>query len=181
MHIIDNPFEGVFLVKPNIFNDNRGSFFESFQKKKLKELINIDVEFVQDNQSVSKKGVLRGLHFQKGEHAQSKLVRVLNGSAQDIIVDIRPNSKTFGKHYSTILSLENNCQLFVPKGFAHGFLALENNTVFCYKCDNYYNKDSEAGIIYNDEELNINWHRLNTRIELSEKDLNLPKFKDIIL
>ena len=181
MQITKTDLEGCFVIEPKAYKDERGIFFESYNKRTFEKLTNHKINFVQDNQSVSSKGVLRGLHFQKGEYAQAKLVRVLKGSVQDVVVDVRPKSKTFGNHFSTKLSEENNKQLFVPKGFAHGFLVLEDDTVFSYKCDNFYNKESEAGIIYNDISLGIFWETLEIPYLLSEKDLKLPKLKDLVL
>ncbi len=136
---------------------------------------------MQDNESLSSKGVLRGLHFQKGKFAQAKLVRVVKGSVQDVVVDIRPRSKTYGQYFSIELSEENRTQLFIPRGLAHGFLALENDTIFCYKCDNFYNKEAESGILYNDTTLAISWNTLEKDFVISKKDLKLPKFKEVEL
>jgi len=166
------------MIEPAVFNDGRGSFFESFNKQVFKEKTGITIDFVQDNQSISQRGVLRGLHFQKGEFAQAKLVRVVKGKVLDVVVDIRPNSTTFGEHFSIILSEENNKQLFVPRGFAHGFAVLEDNTIFAYKCDNYYNKASEDGVFYNDTDLKIDWLLSKEEIVLSEKDTILPSLKN---
>lgn len=177
MTITETELKDCFIIKPQVFDDGRGYFFESFHQKKFVEKTGFDVTFVQDNQSKSNRGVLRGLHFQKGEFAQAKLVRVIKGKALDVAVDIRPNSSTYGKVFSIILSGENNKQLFVPRGFAHGFSVLEDNTIFSYKCDNYYNKESESGIIYNDSVLNIDWMLENHEIQLSEKDKILPNFR----
>lgn len=167
-----------FVIEPKVFGDHRGYFFESFNSKKFKELTNLDVNFVQDNEAFSNRGVLRGLHFQKNDYAQAKLVRVVKGKVLDVAVDIRPNSETFGKHFSIILSEDNKKQLFVPRGFAHGYSVLEDNTIFAYKCDNFYHPEAEGGIIYNDESLNIDW-MLNTKEALiSNKDKLLKDFKD---
>jgi dTDP-4-dehydrorhamnose 3,5-epimerase len=167
-----------FLVTPTVFNDERGSFFEAFNQKAFRELSNLNIQFVQDNQSVSKRNVLRGLHLQLGEHAQSKLVRVIKGEVLDVCVDVRKESKTFGKHISHKLSDENNHQLFIPKGCAHGFLVLSEQAIVTYKCDAFYNKASESGIIYNDSELNIDWSLPNEDIILSEKDTKLLTLKE---
>lgn len=167
-----------FLLTPTVFNDERGSFFEAFNQKAFRELSNLDIQFVQDNQSVSKKNVLRGLHLQLGEHSQSKLVRVIKGEVLDVCVDVRKGSKTFGKHISHKLSDKNNHQLFIPKGCAHGFLVLSEEAIVNYKCDAFYNKASESGIIYNDSELNIDWSLSHENIILSEKDTKLPTLKD---
>lgn len=179
MTVEETFLKGCFIIQPKIFGDNRGFFFESFNQKKFQKETGVVVNFVQDNQSLSHRGVLRGLHFQKGEFAQAKLVRVIKGKVLDVVLDIRKNSETFGKHFSIILSEENNKQLFVPQGFAHGFAVLENNTIFAYKCDNYYNKESESGVIYNDPELNINWILGDNEIMLSGKDKLLPSFNKI--
>lgn len=179
MTIENTPFDDCYILTPNVFGDDRGTFFESFNKEKFYSATALKVDFIQDNQSKSKKGVLRGLHFQNGEFAQAKLVRVIKGSVLDIVVDIRPNSNTFGKHFSMILSEQNNKQVFIPKGFAHGFLVLEDDTIFAYKCDNYYNKASESGIIYNDTFLNIDWQYLEKDLIISEKDQTLPAFETL--
>ncbi len=177
MEIEKTSIKDCFIIKPKVYFDDRGYFFESFNKRNFKELTGLSVEFVQDNQSKSSKGVLRGLHFQKGVHAQAKLVRVLAGSVLDVCVDLRPDSPTFGKHFSIVLDAIENYQLFVPKDFAHGFLVLEDDTVFSYKCDNYYNKQSEGGIYYNDPDLNIDWKFKIEDIRLADKDRELPAFK----
>ncbi|MDY8138666.1 dTDP-4-dehydrorhamnose 3,5-epimerase [Aquimarina sp. 2201CG5-10] len=179
---IENTFiDGCFIIKPKIFGDNRGAFFESFNKRKFEELTNLKINFVQDNQSISERGVLRGLHFQTGECAQAKLVRVIRGEVLDVAVDLRPGSKTYGEHFSIVLNEENNYQLFVPRGFAHGFVVLSENTVFSYKCDNYYDKPSESGIIYNDPALKIDWKLDESEIKLSDKDKDLRLLKDLNL
>lgn len=147
---------------------------ESFNEITFQNAIGAKVHFVQDNQSFSSKGVLRGLHYQTGEHAQAKLVRVLSGEVLDIAVDIRPNSKTFGEYVSVLLSSINQKQIFVPRGFAHGFLVLSDTATFFYKCDNFYNKESEGGIIYNDKTLNINWNLSQEELIISEKDKVQP-------
>lgn len=169
--------EGCYIIEPKLFFDDRGYFMESFNEKLFAEKISNNVHFVQDNQSHSSKGVLRGLHYQTGEYAQAKLVRVLEGEVLDVAVDIRPKSKTFGKYISIILSAENQKQLFIPRGFAHGFLVLSDKATFFYKCDNFYNKESEGGIIYNDVELNIDWGFSNKELIISEKDIELPTLK----
>ncbi|WP_299115600.1 dTDP-4-dehydrorhamnose 3,5-epimerase [uncultured Winogradskyella sp.] len=181
MQIIKTNLEGCYIIQPKLFKDERGSFFESFNSKIFEEQTRLNLNFVQDNQSHSSKGVLRGLHFQKGKDAQAKLVRVVRGSVQDVVVDIRPKSKTFGAHFSIELSEENNTQLFIPKGFAHGFLVMEDDTIFTYKCDNFYNKESESGIIYNDVNLGIEWKSLGVDYKLSDKDLELPKLENLSL
>ena len=174
MDIIRTPFEGCFVIKPRIFNDNRGYFFESFNQKTFAEITNHDVPFVQDNQSFSTKGTLRGLHLQKGEYAQSKLVRVTLGEVLDVAVDLRKSSATYGKYHSVILSESNNLQFFVPRGFAHGFVVLSDVAVFQYKCDKYYNKSSESGIHFADTTLNIDWKFPIDELKVSDKDNELP-------
>jgi dTDP-4-dehydrorhamnose 3,5-epimerase len=169
-----------FLIEPDVHKDNRGIFFESFHKKKLEEKLKQSLVFVQDNLSVSKKGVLRGLHFQKGNHAQAKLVQVLKGEVLDVVVDLRPHSPTFRQHFRIKLSELKTQFLFIPKGMAHGFLALQDETIFAYKCDNYYNKDSESGIIYNDTDLAIDWDFPEEKIHLSSKDQRLPTLSTIL-
>ena len=178
MKVTETKLKGSFIIEPQVFLDNRGYFIESFNQKSFKEYTGLDINFVQDNESLSSKGVLRGLHYQKGEFAQAKLVRVIKGKILDVVVDIRPNSKTFGEHVFVELSEENKAQFYVPRGFAHGFLVLEDNTIVSYKCDNYYNRSEEAGIIYNDEYLNIDWRLPAENLILSEKDLQLPSFKE---
>lgn len=177
MKFTNTILEGCVIIEPTVFDDPRGYFFESFNKKKFKEGTGIEVEFVQDNESYSSKGVLRGLHFQKGEYAQAKLVRVTEGLVLDVAVDIRPGSDTFGKHISVELSAENKRQLFVPRGFAHGFIVLSDKARFLYKCDNMYHKEAEGGIIFNDPYLNIDWQLEESLLIVSEKDIVLPTFK----
>tara|TARA_B110000902_G_C14069927_1_gene498866 strand:+ start:272 stop:817 length:546 start_codon:yes stop_codon:yes gene_type:complete len=181
MKVKETQLEGCFVIEPKIFDDNRGSFFESFNKTVFEKLIGLKIDFVQDNQSISQRGILRGLHFQKGKFAQAKLVRVIQGEVLDVVVDARKDSKTFGQSFSCILSGENNKQLFIPKGFLHGFSVLEDNTIVSYKCDNYYNKESEGGVIFNDSELNIDWMLGEDEIVLSEKDNELKTFNEFIL
>lgn len=154
--IIENTFiKDLILITPNVFQDTRGYFLESYNQKKLEKVIK--TTFVQDNESLSQKGVLRGLHLQKNPYAQAKLVRVIQGSILDVAVDLRKNSKTYGQHFKHVLSGKNKQQLYIPVGFAHGFLCLENNTILNYKCSNYYNTASEVSIAWNDEDLNIDW------------------------
>ena len=179
MQVEETKIKDCFIVKDTLFKDPRGYFFESFNQQKFNELTGLNVQFVQDNQSKSTKGVLRGLHFQLGTYSQAKLVRVLEGKVLDVAVDIRPNSKTFGQHVAVELTAENETQLFVPRGFAHGFVVLSNSAIFFYKCDNYYHKLSEGGIIYNDPQLAINWQLPSEDLLLSEKDLLLKNFNDI--
>lgn len=157
MTAIPTEIKDVFIIEPIILKDERGVFFESFQQQKFNELIGAEITFVQENESISKKDVLRGLHFQKPPFAQGKLVRVIAGSVIDVAVDIRKNSPTYGKHVAVELSAENKRQLWIPAGFAHGFVALEDDTVFQYKCTNYYNKAAEDALLWNDEALGINW------------------------
>lgn len=160
--------EGLLLIKPRVFEDNRGYFFESFNKQEFSRLTALDLDFVQDNESMSDAGVLRGLHSQAPPHQQGKLVRVVQGKVLDVAVDIRKNSPTYGQYQSVILSGENKNQFYIPPGFAHGFVVLENKTLFCYKCTGYYNKESEMSIRWNDEDINIDWGIKNPI--LSEKD-----------
>jgi dTDP-4-dehydrorhamnose 3,5-epimerase len=178
MTIATTPLAGCLVITPRIFNDERGHFFESFNEDSFAEAVDSNVRFVQDNQSFSTKGVLRGLHLQKGEYAQAKLVRVTLGEVQDIAVDLRENSPTYGQSFSIILSAQNQQQLFIPKGFGHGFLVLSPTAIFQYKCDNYYNKESEAGLHYADPELNIKWDLDESELIVSTKDKELPFFKD---
>lgn len=167
------------MIKPAVFSDPRGYFFESFNAERFNDLTGLTVNFVQDNQSHSTYGVLRGLHFQQGEHAQAKLVRVLHGEVLDVAVDLRPGSSTYGKYESVILSAENKLQFFVPRGFAHGFVVLSETAEFFYKCDNYYNKQSEGGLHYADPSLNIDWKVPTNNLLVSEKDAILPFLSDI--
>lgn len=171
--------EGCFIIEPRVFEDKRGYFYESFNYRLFENYSGSSINFVQDNESFSQKGVLRGLHFQTGEFAQAKLVRVIKGEVLDVVVDCRVNSKTFGQHVSVILNEDNKRQLFVPRGFAHGFVTLSEVAIFAYKCDNYYNKNSEGGIIFNDEELCIDWKLPKEELIISEKDLVLPTFKEL--
>lgn len=168
-----------FVISPKVFNDERGYFFESFNQNTFNSVIGKKVNFVQDNESFSSKGVLRGLHFQKNEYAQAKLVRVIKGKVLDVAVDNRKNSSTYGAHVAIELSEDNKKQLFVPRGFAHGFIVLSETAIFSYKCDNIYNKTSEGGIIYNDTHLNIDWKLDEQDFIISDKDLVLPSFKDL--
>lgn len=174
MTVLPTKLFGCFILEPKIIADARGYFMESFNERTFQEATGTEVHFVQDNQSYSTKGVLRGLHYQCGEHAQAKLVRVLNGEVLDIAVDIRPESETYGQYVAEILSGENQRQLFIPRGFAHGFLVLSERATFFYKCDNFYNKESEGGIIYNDATLNIDWQLNDKELLVSEKDMFLP-------
>ncbi len=180
MEIRHTSLEDCIIIKPSVFKDERGLFCETFNKKTFKKATGIEIDFVQDNQSVSSYGVLRGLHYQKGMMAQAKLVRVIKGKVLDIVVDLRKGSKTFGKHLSYVLDDVENEQLFVPRGFAHGFITLSEKSVFAYKCDNYYDKASEGGIIYNDATLSLDWHLPKEDFIISEKDLQLPTFEEAI-
>ncbi len=174
MQTIKTPIEGLLVIKPNIFGDDRGFFFESWSKKAYQE-IDLDVDFVQDNQSLSQKGVLRGLHFQAPPFAQGKLVRVIKGSVIDVAVDIRKNSSTYGAHFSIELSEDNKTIFWIPPGFAHGFVSLEDNTIFSYKCTAAYNKESEGALLWNDTDLKINWSIENPLV--SDKDKEAETFK----
>lgn len=178
MTITPTPLEGCIVITPKIFNDERGYFFESFNAQKFNDAVGYEVNFVQDNQSYSTKGVLRGLHLQKGEYAQSKLVRVSKGEVLDVAVDVRKNSPTFGQYFSVLLSAENNKQFFIPRGFAHGFIVLSDTAVFQYKCDNYYNKASEGGLHYADPALGIDWGLPDDELLVSDKDKELPFLKN---
>lgn len=178
MKVTETYIKGCFVLEPNVFEDERGIFFESYNKKLFEKEIGRKVDFVQDNHSVSKKGVLRGLHFQQGEHSQAKLLRVVKGEILDVVVDLRKESSTFGQHFKINLSSKDKKMLFMPKGMAHGFLVLEENTAFAYKCDNYYNKDADSGIFYADADLKIDWEFSTQEIILSKKDKNLQTFKD---
>lgn len=180
MKFIETKIPGVVIIEPKIIGDNRGYFFESFNLKKIEEYIG-NITFVQDNESKSKKGVLRGLHFQTPPYEQAKLVRCIEGSILDVTVDIRKESPTYGKHITIELSDENKRQLFVPKGFAHGFVVLSETAVIAYKVDNYYAPNHESGIKWDDKELAIDWRIRTEDILLSEKDKNLSNFKDITI
>lgn len=178
MNFIAYPLEGCYCIEPKIFDDKRGYFMESFNEKTFAENTGKHVHFVQDNQSFSSKGVLRGLHYQVGEHAQSKLIRVLSGEILDIAVDIRPGSETFGQYVSIVLSAENQKQFFISRGFAHGFIVLSETATIFYKCDNFYNKESEGGIIYNDPTLKIDWQLPEQEFIISDKDVVLPTLEN---
>ena len=177
MNIIPASLPGVFIIEPRIFEDSRGYFFESWNREAF-EKAGLHYEFVQDNESLSTYGTIRGLHFQKGEHAQAKLVRVLQGVVLDVAVDLRKDSPTYGKHVAVELSAENKRQLLIPRGFAHGFSVLSETAVFAYKCDNHYCKESEGGIRYDDPQLAIDWKVEKGKELLSEKDRNLPLFAE---
>lgn len=176
MKAIETKLQGCFILEPKVFEDERGYFFESFNQNTFNNLVGENVNFIQDNESYSTKGVLRGLHYQTGAHAQAKLVRVVRGKVLDVAVDNRRGSKTYGQYVAVELTEENKKQLFVPRGFAHGFVVLSDTAIFSYKCDNFYNKASEGGIIYNDKTLDIDWQLPQEELIVSEKDTVLPEF-----
>lgn len=175
MPFLDTPVEGLKIFEPQVWKDDRGYFYEAFNQQRFEEA-GITVPFVQDNQARSTRGVLRGLHYQVGDMAQAKLVRVLEGEVLDMVVDIRPGSATYGKWFSLRLSAENKRQLFVPRGFAHGYLVLSSTAEFFYKCDNFYSKAHEGGILFNDAKLGIDWEFDLNEVILSEKDKVQPAF-----
>ena len=175
MNFIKTEIEGLYIIEPKVFGDHRGYFFESYNEKEFKEN-GLDYTFVQDNQSKSKKGVLRGLHFQK-TYPQAKLVRVLEGEVFDVAVDLRKNSKTYGKWVGVILSSENKRQFMIPRGFAHGFVVLSETATFTYKCDEFYHPEDEGGLMWNDEDINIEWP-FEGEVLLSDKDKKHPSFKE---
>jgi len=177
MEFINTPIKDLFIIQPKVFEDERGHFFESYTQKSFEEK-NISANFIQDNQSLSQKGVLRGLHFQAPPFTQGKLVRVLKGAVLDVALDIRKKSPTYGNHFSIELNEKNKTMLWVPEGFAHGFSTLEDNTIFLYKCTKYYNKNSEGCILWNDTMLRVDWKISNPT--LSEKDKLGTKFNDFI-
>lgn len=174
MKILPQSIPDIFLIEPTLYGDNRGYFTETFRQESLEKAIGYRVEFVQDNESKSTKGVLRGLHYQMPPHDQSKLVRVIEGSVIDVVVDIRKSSPTFGEHVSAVLTSDNKHQLFVPRGFAHGFVVLSDEAVFSYKVDNYYAPKYERGIAFDDNDLGINWQIPISELKLSDKDKNHP-------
>lgn len=178
MKAIETKLKGCFIIEPTVYGDERGYFYESYNKENFSKLLNTEVNFIQDNQSFSTKGVLRGLHYQTGKYAQAKLVRVLQGAVIDVAVDLRREEPTFGEYIAVELSEDNKKQLFVPRGFAHGFVVLSDTATFLYKCDNCYNKESEGGIIYNDQKLNIDWKLSSDKIIVSEKDRILPTLEN---
>jgi dTDP-4-dehydrorhamnose 3,5-epimerase len=180
MQIEPTPLNDCFVIHDTVLGDSRGYFFESFNAKKFGQLTNLETVFVQDNQSASTYGVLRGLHMQRGEAAQAKLVRVLEGSVLDVAVDLRKYSPTFGKSFSIELTAENHKQLYIPRGFAHGFVVTSNKAVFFYKCDNFYDKTSELGIMYDDPDLNIDWQLPQEDLILSDKDKKNFYLADIL-
>ena len=179
MNLIKTKLDGLVVLKPTVFKDNRGYFTESYNQKNINKLLG-NVNFVQDNESESSRGVLRGLHFQKPPYTQAKLVRCLKGSVLDVVLDLRKDSKTYGIFETISLTEENKKQLFIPKGFAHGFIVLSKSAIFSYKVDNYYNPDSESGVLWSDLDLNIDWKINKNEIIVSEKDKNLPTFNEII-
>jgi len=174
MKVEETKLNGCFIISPKVFTDSRGYFFESFNQPRFEELTGQSGHFVQDNQSASTYGVVRGLHFQKGDNAQAKLVRVIEGAVLDVAVDLRKDSSTYGEWVSVELTAENNLQLYVPRGFAHGFSVLSETAIFAYKCDNNYNKESEGGLKYDDPSLAIDWRIPEDKMSLSDKDLELP-------
>jgi len=175
MKFIDTGITNLILLEPRVFGDSRGHFFESYNEREFAEN-GVRIKFVQDNQSLSAYGVIRGLHFQREPHAQTKLVRVLSGEILDVAVDLRKNSPTYGRHYSVELSAQNKLQLLIPKGVAHGYSVLSETAEVMYKCDAFYHKESESGIIYNDSTLNIDWKIPMNKTIVSEKDLQQPSF-----
>ncbi|WP_299776502.1 dTDP-4-dehydrorhamnose 3,5-epimerase [uncultured Formosa sp.] len=181
MIVTETKLKDCFILEPQVFGDKRGYFLESYNAETFKELTKLDVTFVQDNESFSSRGVLRGLHYQLGEHAQAKLVRVVKGEVLDVAVDIRKGSPTFGQYVAVNLTEDNKKQLFVPRGFAHGFVVLSETAIFSYKCDNFYNKASEGSIIYNDKTLNIDWQIDESEMLISEKDTISPSLENATL
>ena len=180
MNVINTEIEGVKIIEPRIFGDARGYFFESFNARNFAEQTGIEVQFVQDNESKSRYGVVRGLHFQKPPFAQAKLVRVVSGTVLDVAVDIRKGSPTYGRHVAVELSGENHRQFFIPKGMAHGFAVLSDEVVFQYKCDEYYHPEAEGAIAWDDPTLAIDWQVPANKVILSDKDRHHPLFKDFI-
>lgn len=178
MRFVETEIDGVVIIEPDIFKDDRGYFFESYNRDKFFQngIKNI---FVQDNQSKSSYGVIRGLHCQNGEHAQAKLVRVLDGSVLDVAVDIREDSKTFGKYVAVELSADSGRELFIPRGFLHGFAVLSQSAIFAYKCDNLYNKESESGVRFDDVDIGIDWGIPKDKIAVSDKDILLGGLRDV--
>ncbi|TDS13685.1 dTDP-4-dehydrorhamnose 3,5-epimerase [Sphingobacterium paludis] len=179
MKATETKLKGCFILEPTKFGDSRGYFFESFNEQTFNKLTGAETHFVQDNQSYSTRGVLRGLHAQAGDHAQAKLVRVLEGKVIDVAVDARPDSETFGQHVAIELSAENNLQFFVPRGFLHGFVVLSDTATFFYKCDNFYNKESECGVKFDDPALGIDWVVSADELIISDKDQVLPSFDTV--
>ena len=178
MNVTDTEIEGVKIIEPDVHGDSRGWFVEQYNEARYKAA-GVTADFVQDNESFSSKGVVRGLHWQAGEHCQAKLVRVIKGAVWDVAVDIRKGSPTFGKYVSVVLTGENKRQFFIPRGFAHGFVVLEDETLFSYKCDNLYCKESERGLMFNDPALKIQWPEIDVEIKLSDKDQKHPPLAEI--
>ena len=179
MNFIRTAIPDVIIIEPVVHGDHRGYFVETFRADKLEEFIGYKINFCQDNESKSSRGVLRGLHYQLPPHSQTKLVRVIQGSVLDVAVDIRKNSPTFGQHVTVELSADNKRQLLVPRGFAHGFVVLEDDTTFAYKVDNYYSPECDRGIAFDDKDLNINWQLAHDELKLSDKDTKQPKLFSI--
>ena len=179
MKIIQTSLPGVLIIEPDVYGDDRDYFYESFNEKRFQEQAGINTNFIQDNESKSKYGVVRGLHFQKGEFAQAKLVHVAKGRILDVAVDIRKDSPTFGQYVATELSDSNHRQLYIPRGYAHGFSVLSDEAVFQYKCDNYYEPKAEGGVSWDDPQIGIDWQLPNDVITLSDKDKKHPLLKDI--
>lgn len=177
MNIITTPFEGLLIIEPRVFHDDRGYFYESYNKNAFKEATGMDIDFVQDNQARSTINVLRGLHFQNPPHAQTKLIRSLEGSIWDVVVDLRKESKTFGQWFGVELSADNKRQFLIPKGFAHGYSVLTETAEVFYKCDDFYSKQDEGGVFYNDPELKIDWKIEMNNAIVSEKDMQQPLLK----
>lgn len=180
MEYIKTDFRDLIVCQPKLLGDSRGYFYETFNEQHFKSQTGINVHFVQDNQSMSQYGVVRGLHMQGGEYAQAKLVRCIKGKVLDVVVDLRKDEPTFGKTFSVVLSEENHTQLFIPHGFAHGFSVLSESAVFVYKCDNFYNRDFEIGLAYNDLKLAIDWQLPEADFIVSEKDQNNPAFAEAV-
>ena len=178
MKIKSTPLKDCYIIEPTVFEDERGYFYEKFNEQKFEELTGMNGHFVQDNISKSSYGVLRGVHLQKGEHAQAKLVSCLEGKVFDVAVDLREDSPTFGQWFGVELTPENKLQLYVPRGFGHGFSVLSETAVFSYKCDNFYHRESEGSVIWNDKDLNIDWKLPADKVLLSEKDSRLPTFAE---
>lgn len=179
MKIIETEIQGLFIIEPDVYGDSRGYFFESFSKKRFEEQTGINVDFVQDNESRSTYGVVRGLHFQRPPYAQAKLVRVVSGRVLDVAVDLREGSPTYGKHVAVELSGENHRQVFIPKGFAHGFSVLSEEAVFQYKCDDYYAPETEGAVAWDDPDIAIDWRIPADDMILSEKDKKNPRLSEL--
>lgn len=179
MKIIETEIQGLFIIEPDVYGDSRGYFFESFNKRRFEEETGISVDFVQDNESRSTYGVVRGLHFQRPPHAQAKLVRVVSGRVLDVAVDLREGSPTYGRHVAVELSGENHRQVFIPKGFAHGFSVLSEEAVFQYKCDDYYAPETEGAVAWDDPDIAIDWWIPADKIILSEKDKKHPRLSEL--